>query len=31
MYFQGNPDYWKKKQDKNGWEGGRWLAKRINY
>ena len=30
MYFQGNPDYWKKKHDKNGWEDGRWLAKRIN-
>ena len=26
--FQGNPDYWNGKSDKNGYTEGRWLAQR---
>ena len=26
--FQGNPDYWNGKSDKNGYTEGKWLAKR---
>ena len=26
--FQGNPDYWNGRSDKNGYTEGKWLAKR---